>query len=421
MLKVDGNKDLQDYAKREFTKQVLKVSERVYHVFGYGHSNAVIIIGENSVILVDALNSRDSGAALKALIAEITPKPVKTIIYTHSHPDHLGGSGAFRDTVEEIIAFGAKNKPLKYSEKIMQGLGKRTMRQFGYALNDEEMITQGIGIREDKSGYDILPATRIYHDEDVVEIEIDGVNLKLVRACGETDDQLFVWLAEEKALCSGDNYYACWPNLYAIRGISYRDVAAWVDSLDMMLGYEAEYLLPGHTRALVGAQKVREVLSNYRDAIKYVLFQTLECINQGIGVDEAVEMVKLPQEYASLEYLGEHYGSVDWSVRSIYQGYAGWFDGKAVNLHRLSEKERAVEMTAALGGIDKVFGLIQEAQANKKWQWSLELCEAVLSLEDNRSVLECKVRALRALAELETSANGRHYYLVSAYEAEEKL
>lgn len=420
MLQTNGEEKLRAYAEREFPKQLLKVSERVYHALSYGHSNATIIIAANSVILVDTLNSRESGARLKAEIENLTDKPVKTIIYTHSHPDHRGGSGVFRDTVEEIIAFAPVNKPLKYNEKIMRGLGARTMRQFGYNLSDEELITQGIGVREDKSGYEMLPATTIY-DEDIVEREIDGVKLKLVRAPGETDDQIFVWLEEEKALCSGDNYYACWPNLYAIRGSSYRDVAAWVDSLGKMLEYNTEYLLPGHTRPIVGADKVREVLTNYRAAIESVLLQTLECIEKGMGLDEAVNTVKLPPESANLPYLGEHYGSIDWSVRSIYAGYVGWFDGAAVNLHRLSAKERANELIPALGGAERVSTMIKKAQEAQKWQWSLELCEIFLALEDSEEVLQLKIKALRELAKLETSANGRHYYLVSAYEAEEKL
>ena len=420
MLKVNGENELREYAEKEFPEQILKVSERVYHVLGYGHSSAVIIIAQNSVILLDTLNSRKSGEKLKEIIANLTDKPVKTIIYTHFHSDHRGGSGAFRDTAEEIIAFAPVNKPLKYNDKIMRGLGARTVRQFGYNLTDEELITQGIGIREDQSGVDILPPTVIY-DEDVVEMETDGVKLKLVRAPGETDDQIFAWLEEERALCSGDNYYACWPNLYAIRGSSYRDVAAWVDSLGKMLEYNAEYLLPGHTRPIVGAEKVREVLTNYRAAVESVLLQTLDCINKGFDLDKTVQAVKLPPELAKLPYLGEYYGSIDWSVRSIYAGYAGWFDGEAVNLHRLSEKERAEELIPALGGAEKVTAMIKAAQGAQKWQWSLELCELLLALADNADVLQLKIHAMRELAKMETSANGRHYYLASAYEAEEKI
>lgn len=61
MLQTNGEEKLRAYAEREFPKQLLKVSERVYHTLSYGHSNATIIIAANSVILVDTLNSRESG------------------------------------------------------------------------------------------------------------------------------------------------------------------------------------------------------------------------------------------------------------------------------------------------------------------------------------------------------------------------
>lgn len=417
MLDINGEAKLRQYAESGFSKQVLKVSDSVYHVMSYGHSNSIVIIADESVILIDALNSLDTGQKLKEVVAELTDKPVKTIIFTHSHSDHRGGSGVFRDTVEEVIAFAPVNEPLKFSNTIMSGLGARTARQFGYSLSDKELITQGLGIREDHNGSEVLPVTTLY-DEDEVELTIDGRTLKLVRAPGETDDQIFVWLQDEKALCCADNYYACWPNLYAIRGSSYRDVAAWVDSLGKMLEYDTEYLLPGHTGAIVGAQQVKEVLGNYRAAIESILLRTLDCIDRGLGLDDTLAAVKLPQELADLPYLGEYYGSIDWSVRSIYQGYVGWFDGRVANIHPLSLSERAGELVPALGGVSKVAELIETAQAEGKWQWALELCEMALCVEDDKRVRELKIKSLYGLAKLETSANGRHYYLVTAHEME---
>ncbi len=417
MLDINGEAKLRQYAENGFSKQVLKVSDSVYHVMSYGHSNSIVIIADESVILIDALNSLDTGQKLKEVVAELTDKPVKTIIFTHSHSDHRGGSGVFRDTVEEVIAFAPVNEPLKFSNTIMSGLGARTARQFGYSLSDKELITQGLGIREDHNGSEVLPVTTLY-DEDEVELTIDGRTLKLVRAPGETDDQIFVWLQDEKALCCADNYYACWPNLYAIRGSSYRDVAAWVDSLGKMLGYDTEYLLPGHTGAIVGAQQVKEVLGNYRAAIESILLQTLDCIDRGLGLDDTLAAVKLPQELADLPYLGEYYGSIDWSVRSIYQGYVGWFDGQVANLHPLSLAQRAAELVPALGGVFKVAELVEAAQAEGKWQWALELCEMALCIKDDEAVRALKIKSLYELAKLETSANGRHYYLVTAHEME---
>ena len=157
--------------------------------------------------------------------------------------------------------------------------------------------------------------------------KIDGFTLEIAAAPGETDDQILIWLPMHKVLFCGDNYYGCWPNLYAIRGSQYRDISAWVDTLDNLIAYQAWYLLPGHTQPIIGKNAVAETLTNFRDAIHYVLTETLKCMNQGMTMDETAETVKLPEKWAKLSYLGEFYGTVAWSVRGIYAGYVGWFDG----------------------------------------------------------------------------------------------
>ena len=116
---------------------------------------------------------------------------------------------AFADTVEEIIAFAPKRPVLKYSQLVNDILMLRGARQFGYALNDDELITQGLGPREGSTcgegTYGILPPTTVY-TEDSVTRTIDGVTLQMTAAVGETDDQIFVWLPDAKALCCGDNF-----------------------------------------------------------------------------------------------------------------------------------------------------------------------------------------------------------------------
>ena len=118
-------------------------------------------------------------------------------------------------------------------------------------------------------------------------------------------------------LCCGDNYYGCFPNLYAVRGSQYRDLAIWIKSLDVLMSYPAEYLLPGHTGVIYGNDDIKEVLGNFRRAIDYILEKTLEGMNQGRSEDQLAAEVKLPPEYAGLPYLGEYYGCVEWTVSCL--------------------------------------------------------------------------------------------------------
>jgi alkyl sulfatase BDS1-like metallo-beta-lactamase superfamily hydrolase len=200
---------------------------------------------------------------------------------------------------------------------------------------------------------------------------IDGISIELVSAIGETDDQIFVWLPDSKVICCGDNYYGCWPNLYALRGSQYRDVSAWIDTLDLILSYPAEYVLPGHTKPLIGRNNVQEVLSNFRNAMEYVLKETLNGMNKGLTADELASSIKLPKNLANLPYLGEFYGTVAWSVRSIFNGYVGWFDGNPTSLNKLPPKEYAVKMLDLIGGETKIITEIKKSLVNNAFHLHL--------------------------------------------------
>jgi alkyl sulfatase BDS1-like metallo-beta-lactamase superfamily hydrolase len=421
MIRSDGEQLLKDFTAMAYPKQVTEIIPgTIYHVMGYGHSNASFIIGKTSVILIDTLDTDFRAEALKTIIAEHTNKPIKAIIYTHGHPDHRGGAGVFMDSQPEIIAFAPCKPVLGRMNALADILNQRGTRQFGYQLSNEEVVSQGIGIREGMTQGEgqrafVAPST-VYTQEKVVR-DIDGITLEFVAAQGETEDQMLVWLPEYKVLCCGDNYYGCWPNLYAIRGSQYRDISAWVDTLDELITYQADYLLPGHTRPIIGESNVKETLTNFRDAIDFILTETLNSMNQGMTIDEVAEAVKLPEKWASLPYLGEFYGTVAWSVRGIYTGYVGWFDGNPTNLNPLPIRSRAEKTIVLMGGIGAVLSAIRDALDKNDTQWAIELADILLAADsNNKTAKQCKAQGLITLGHQETSANGRNYYLAYSKE-----
>jgi alkyl sulfatase BDS1-like metallo-beta-lactamase superfamily hydrolase len=424
-MKVEANPSLAQLSSR-FRKEVIEVTEGIHVAVGYGLANSILLEGNNGVVVVDTMESAEAARPVKAAFDRITDKPVKAIIYTHNHADHVFGARVFAGSDRPKVI--AHRRTLAALDRILSvirpAIYKRSMRQFGTLLPREGVVNAGIGPRlrfDNKSTIALLRPSQTFAGERQ-ELEIAGLKLVLVHAPGETDDQIFIWLPRRRVLLPADNFYWSFPNLYAIRGTAYRDVMHWVHSLDVIRALRPRFLVPSHGRPLSGEEKIFEVLTNYRDAIQFVHDQTVRGMNQGLTPDQLVQRVRLPEHLAHQPYLQEYYGTVAWSVRAIFAGYLGWFDGNATNLFPLPRKDRARRLADLAGGVQALLGHAQRAAAARDHQWALELADQVLVLEpDHERAREIRSAAMIALGQRQISANARNYYLTQAQEAEGAL
>ena len=79
MLKPNGAAELTAFTEKSYKETITPIVPGIWHVLGVGHSNAVIIEGRTSVILVDTLDTLERGQKLLEIIRSRTEKPVKTI------------------------------------------------------------------------------------------------------------------------------------------------------------------------------------------------------------------------------------------------------------------------------------------------------------------------------------------------------
>ena len=408
----------------EFEQKILSYDTpggKIHFAIGFGIANSIMVEGDDGNIIIDAADSMYEADKIYNLFKQKNSNPIKAIIYTHNHGDHTFGTQYYLNIQEERPQIIAHEDTDFYVQRIMGILNPiiatRSTRMFGTTLPEEELINVGIGpnlsVSKSPTGY-VKPDLTFRNE---LKINISGIEMELYHAPGETDDQIFVWLPNHKSLMPGDNVYKTFPNLYTIRGTSHRDVKGWIDSLDHMKTFNPEFLFPSHTKPIIGKEVIQNVLNTYRDAIQFVHDQTIRLMNQGMYPDEIAEKIKLPESIADSPYLKEFYGTVRWSVKSIFNGYLGWFNGNPAELDPLSREEKAKRILNLAGDIDVMIDDLRLAVEKEDMQWALELSDYLIALDSfTKEVKDLRIDALIYEGSRSANPNKRNYFLTSAFE-----
>lgn len=396
----------------------------VHVAIGYALANVVMIRGEGAVAIVDTTEGREPATEVLAAFREITSDPVELLVLTHNHADHVFGGQVFAEG-REIPVWAHATLERRVDEVVSvvrDAIHVRSARMFGTALPPEARAGNGIGTQLRFRAEDIALLRPTHTFDERASVEVGGVRLELLHAPGETDDQIAVWLPDSRVLLPADNVYEAFPNLYTIRGTPYRDVRRWVETLDRLRDLEAEALVPSHTRPVVGREAVSDVLTAYRDAIQFVHDQTVRGINAGRTPDELAATIQLPPHLAAHPWLQEHYGRVPWSVRAVYAGTLGWFDGDAATLEPLPPDELARRWADAVGGGEPIGTLTREALDAGELAWAAELASTWhRAAPDDPVAREALAQALDGLALGHVNANAIHWYRTRAAELRGQL
>ena len=401
----------------QLRKDIIELAPGIWTAVGYAASTVHLIEGNDSLTVIDTTETTSAAENILAEFRKLSSKPIKRIILTHSHRDHISGASVFSEgqDVSIIASHLFKSDLVDVDENQIaanKSLMRRTMMQFGIGLTNEERISLGVGPGDrpmQGMGAGFIPPSEIIHED--CSIDLDGIKAELIHAPGETEDHLVVWLPDHNILFCGDNWYHAFPNLYAIRGTAYRDFQKWADSLGLMAELKPEVLAPGHTRPVFGQGDVQDVLISARDAILHIMRETANGMDQGLSLDDICASLKLPDDLAAKPWLQEFYGKITWSARAFAVGILGWYDGNPTNLTSMSSHERATEMVELAGSVDALF---EKAKTTDNLHWRLELCDLLLVLGEPAA--ELKAVTLEQLAEVEINATARNTYIWAAHE-----
>jgi len=361
--------------------KVIKINEAISMVQGFG--NTFMVWTSEGNVIIDTSSVFHARKHHELLAAE-NKSPVKYIILTHGHGDHTGGVPLWKEGGTQIIAQKNHVDFMNYQTRLARFYAKRNAAQF--ALNIPEP-TRWAGNYAAK-----IEPTILFDDK--YEFTLGGVKFEIYSAPSETYDHLMVWVPKYKALFSGDVYYESFPNIYTLRGTPPRWALDYVNSLNKVMSFNPEIVIPSHGMPIRGNAEVTRRLTQYRDAIQYVHDEVVKGMNEGKDVYTLMREIKLP---VNLD-VGESYGKLIWSIRGIYDGYVGWFDMDPATMYDTSAASVYAEVVKLAGGPEAIARLaLQRIEAGDAVA-ALHLTDIALAADsNNRSSLEARLKALEIL------------------------
>jgi glyoxylase-like metal-dependent hydrolase (beta-lactamase superfamily II) len=231
-------------------------------------SNAGFVVTDDGVVVIDALGTPPLGAAMVREIRKITPKPIRRVIVTHYHADHVYGLQAFQAAGATITAHRSGQAYLHSDTAALRLQASR--QELAPWIDDQTRL---------------VAADRWI--DGPASFTLGGVDF-LLQPVGpaHTLEDLVVFLPQSRTLIAGDIVFRG-----RIPFVGQADSGRWIEALDRLIAFDARLIVPGHGPASANAQSDLKLTRDY-----------LQHLRQTMG--EAAR---------NLEPFGEAYARADWS------------------------------------------------------------------------------------------------------------
>jgi len=320
------------------TGEIEEIAPRVAFCRWLG--NFTVCKTDEGLVLIDTGSYFNQDQTL-ALIRTYSTARIHTVIYTHGHLDHAGGTAA-------IVAEAGKNRvarPRVVGHRAIAERLDRYKRAAGYNRRVDDLL-YGSGAAFPSEF--VYPDTYFDHQFNVVA---GADKFQCHHARGETQDHCWVYIPAAKVLCTGDFFIWAAPSAgHPLKAQRYpRD---WAEALRAMAKSGAEVLLPGHGSPIFGAMRVRQALGDTAEYLTQIHDQALALMNEGATLDQLTHNVKPPSVLAEKPYLAPLFDEPEFAVRNVWRVNGGWYDGVASHLKPAPEAGQAREIAELAGGFE---------------------------------------------------------------------
>jgi glyoxylase-like metal-dependent hydrolase (beta-lactamase superfamily II) len=377
--------------------------------------NIVAFLTDDGIVVVDT-SLAPNGEQIVQELRKRTDLPVHTIVYTHGHLDHVGGTEYFLKDADER---GYERPRIIGHRRIADRL-RRYERMAGW-IKFINSIQFGVPI---EPGFEQPPApVFVYPDttyEDRISIEVGGEPFELVHGMGETDDHTWVWAPERNLVCAGDFFIWACPNVGNPFKVQ-RYAEGWADGLEAIAAQRPALLLPGHGPVIESEAQVQTACLDTARYLRSIAEQVVERMNKGQWLEQILHEVEPPADLVDKPYLQPVYGHPKFIVQGVWRQYGGWYDGDPADFFPAPTADQAAEIVRLTSG-QSILARARELQAAGDMTLASHLVDWVRKAEpENRDAWQRWRDLFQARAEKEPNMMARNTYRGAVREAERRL
>jgi alkyl sulfatase BDS1-like metallo-beta-lactamase superfamily hydrolase len=389
------------------TQELSPVADDIVMVESFSH--VVTLRTDDGLVCFDTSGAR-AGAAVVDALRSWSHDPIHSLVYTHGHIDHVGGSGAFLADAERRghrrpAVIGHENVDARFDRyELTNGYNVViNARQFGGSRGGA-----ALGLGQDARFLDPDVARPDTTFRDHLEVIVGGSTIEMRHARGETDDHLWAWLPDQRAICSGDFLIWNFPNAGNPQKVQ-RYPVEWAAALRAMAAMEPELLLPAHGLPIEGAERIAMVLDDVATALERLVADTLELMNHGATLDHIVNTVEVDPALLAKPYLRPLYDEPEFVVRNVWRLYGGWYDGDPSHLKPAPATRFATEIASMTGGAPALVERARTLAAEGDLRLACQLIELAVQADPHDRIahgVRAEIYETRRRAESSLMAKG---------------
>ncbi len=394
-----------DTPPNRVTQELSELAEGVALVESFSH---VVTIDTGDGLVSFDTSGRRSGAEVVAAIRGWRTDPFHTLVYTHGHMDHVGGSPAFAADAERA---GHPAPRVLAQERLLARFDRYqatdgynriiNLRQFG-GMPSQALSGGGLAFLPD----DTLRPDEVYEHRRVESV--GDVEFEFHHALGETDDHTWTWVPSHRMICAGDQFIWNFPNCGNPQKVQ-RYPVEWAESLRAMAAKDPELFVPAHGLPITGRDRIVGCLETVAGTLETLVSEVVDAMNAGAVLDDIVNSVSVPAETLALPYLRPLYDEPEFVIRNIWRLYGGWWDGNPARLKPAADAAVGAEMARLAGGADRLAERAAELSAAGDHRLACHLIEFAVAA-DPESVgvhtVRMEIYAARRAAESSLMAKG---------------